>query len=82
MKKIKIDVEFIESKCAEFEKMSYYELMASLMSLVYNCVLPDFKVTSLERFAYAYAISRSWIEYGCFDFEMIPKYVQEFLENQ
>lgn len=77
-----IDFERIESKCAELEKMSFSTLMSALMSLVFNCVSSDFKISSKERFAYVYAISRSWIEFGCFDFELIPKWVLEFLSNQ
>lgn len=77
-----IDLKAIESKCAELEKMGYSTLMSVLMSRIYNCVSSDFKISSKERFAYAYAISRSYIEFGCFDFEIIPKWVLEFLENQ
>ncbi len=79
---MKVDIKEIESKCAEFEKMSYSTLMSVLMSHIYNCVSSDYQISSKERFAYAYAFSCSWIEYGCFDFDMIPKLVEQFLSYQ
>lgn len=72
-------IEEVNEKCAEFEKMSYSRLMATIMSLIYNSMSNDLEVFSKKRLAYAYALSRSYIECSGFDFELISKWVSENL---
>ena len=72
-------IEEVNEKCAAFEKMSYSRLMATIMSLIYNSMSNDLEILSKKRLAYAYALSRSYIEFGCFDFELISKWVSENL---
>lgn len=74
-------LEEIEAKCLAFENMTGEHLFRVIPSLVYNSFSSWYELTSVKRMAYAYALSRSWIEYGAFDFDLIPKFVVEFLEN-
>lgn len=69
----------IISKCAELEGMSYSDLMASLMSFIYYSHHDNFQLIGKKKFAFAYALSRSYIEYGCFNFELIEKWVCKYL---
>lgn len=78
---MKFNKELIESRITGFEKMSFSSLMAVIPSLLYNSTSDNFEILSKERFALACALSRSWIEFGMFDFELIRKWTFEMLES-
>ena len=69
----------IKKMCAELEEMSYCNLMARLMSFVYHSHFDNFQLIGKKKFSFAYALSRSYIEFGAFDFELIEKWVCKYL---